>query len=69
MSNTRWCIKCKNELAGNSYDFLGLISPAGMYCKNSKCERYGLTTLIYLEEQAKAPENVKSNDPNTEETE
>lgn len=61
MSTTKWCIECKKELGGSTTDFLGF-TPGGTYCKNSKCKRYGLSTVIYLEEQKKAPENVKSND-------
>ncbi len=65
MSSTKWCMKCKKELGGNATDlgFLGIGSGTGLYCKNSKCQRYGLTTVLFLEEQKEAPENVKSNDP------
>lgn len=65
MPTTKWCLKCKIELAGtdNSLSFLGVGSPSGYYCKNAKCMRYGLTTVIFLEEQKKAPEDLKSNNP------
>lgn len=65
MSAVKWCITCKKELGGSSSDlgFMGLGSSTGLYCKNTKCDRYGLMTVIFLEEQKEAPENVKSNDP------
>lgn len=68
MSTTKWCLKCKKELGGDdiSLSMFGLGTGTGWYCKNSKCERYGLVTILYLEEEKQAPEKVKSNDPAAE---
>ncbi len=63
MSDTRWCIECKKPLnSGSNMSFLDLGS-SPTFCKNTDCVRYGLVTAIYLEEEKKAPDNVKSNNP------
>jgi hypothetical protein len=65
MSSTKWCLKCKKGLGGvsTSLDVFGIGTSSGLYCKNSKCERYGLVTVLFLEEEKSAPKNVKSNNP------
>jgi len=69
MEKPKWCLRCKKELGGNdsSLSFLGLSSTTGNYCKNSECDRYGLVTLIFLEEQKIAPKDAKTNDVNEKE--
>lgn len=63
MVEPKWCLKCKKELNGGSPDLsiFGMGSGSGIYCKNSKCERYGLLTVLYLQEEKKAPKNAVSN--------
>lgn len=63
MADLKWCIECKKELGGEdvSLSFLGLGSSGGVYCKNSKCKRYGLVTVIFLKPDTPAPENSVTN--------
>lgn len=63
MSEKKWCLECKKELGGEdvSLSFLGLGASGGVYCKNSKCKRYGLVTVIYLKPDTEAPENATTN--------
>lgn len=61
-----WCMGCKKELEGGESVNLGLFglpSSGSIYCKNEKCKRYGLVTVIYLKEQTEAPEDAVSSDP------
>lgn len=61
----KWCIECKKELSGqdNSLSMFGITTSSGLYCNTTGCSRYGLITVIFLEEQTQAPENAKPNQP------
>lgn len=65
MATTKWCINCRNELDGDDLGSLAFFggSGSGIYCRNNKCPRYGLVTVIFLKSQEKAPEDAKPNDP------
>lgn len=44
----KYCLKCKTKL--NHYmDFSSLL----YYCRNKRCERYGLFTVAYIEKKEK----------------
>lgn len=63
MAEQKWCLECKKELGGedSNLSWLGMTSGAGIYCKNSKCQRYGLVTAIYLKPDSEAPEDAVTN--------
>lgn len=58
----KWCIKCKTELRGGTEPaLLFSLGNVQLWCPNAKCPREGLLTMLFLEEQTKAPDDAKPN--------
>jgi hypothetical protein len=43
----KYCINCREELAGHPVRIWHIINKWFMVCYNPKCERFGLLTTVY----------------------